>query len=326
MSRINTTDAIDVSALASELADYHTSNKADIYMNMFMSDKWQERFRVVDDVKDKMPLFNMDIDLEVVPMTDYTAFNAQNDVFKVENRWLQTEEMKVDLLIVPRELARSYFAYAYKKGTDNFDMPIAEYFFIYLEEKIQEVLHLKAFYKGVRNNAGSTTTDAMDGMLKKVADAITATTLTPVATGVVTSSNIVDSIEAVADASENFAPWAHAEKQITVSPTLFNWYWKKRRADYGNIVNSYGGEIRSIDKLPIEGYNATLIKEHGLIGSQRIVSTPKENKVLGFDALSDFNNMDFQKFNRTLKVMVDLKAGFNFAYTYGGSLIVNDQA
>lgn len=326
MSRLATADAIDVSSLSAELADYHTSNKHEIFMNMFHSDKWQDRFRVIDDVKDKMPLFNMDIDLELRPQADYTAFAAQNDVFKIENRWLQTEEIKLDLQIVPRELARSYFAYAYKQGTDNFDMGIAEFFFIYLQEKIQEKMHLDAFYKGVRNNAGTTTVDTMDGALKKVADEITATTLTPVATGIVTAANIVDSVEAVCDASEAFAPWASVEKELVLSPTMFNWYWQKRRDLYPNLIQTYGGNIKYIDRLPVEGYNVEIVKEHGLIGSQRMICTPRNNKVLGTDALSDLNNIIFQEFNRTLKVMLDFKFGFNFAYTYGGSLIVNDQA
>jgi hypothetical protein len=326
MGRLATTDAIDVSNLASELADYYQGNRHMVNMNLFYADKWRERFTVMDDVADRIPLINTDIDLELRPQADYTDFSAQNDAFKIENRYLQTEEIKLDLLIVPRELKRSYFSYAYQKGTNNFDMGFVEFFFMYLTEKIQEKMHLKAFYQGVRDNAGTTTVDTMDGMLKVIADEITATTLTPVATGVVTASNIVDSVEAVCDASEAFPAWADRQKEVLVSTTLFNWYWQKRRELYPNLVQTYAGNISGINRLPIEGFNAVLVKEPGLGSSQRIISTPKENKVLGFDSLSDWNNMDFEKFNRTLKVMVDFKCGFNFNYTYGGSLIVNDQA
>lgn len=326
MGRLNTTDAFDPSGLAAELQNYYNGNKDEIHTNMFYNDMWQERFRVIDDVKDRIPLINHDIALEVQPQVDYTSYDKQDNVFKAESRWLQTEEMKVDLTIVPREMARTYYAKYYNSGTDNYDLSFAEFFFEYLNAKIVEQMHLKAFYLGVRNNAGTTTVDTMNGVNKLIADEVAALNLTETATGVITAANVIDSIETLCDAATGVAAWATKQKEVVVNNQIFNWYWKKRRELYKDIVSSYGGSISNINELPIEGYNCTLVREFGLGTSQRVHVTPKENKVLGFDALSDWNNIILQPFERTIKVMIDFKCGFNFAYMFNGSVIVNDQA
>jgi hypothetical protein len=165
----------------------------------------------------------------------------------------------------------------------------------------------------------------MNGVNKLVLDELASTNLTATATGAITFANVLEKIELLADAASSVAAYATMEKEVVVNNQIFNWYWKARRAAYPNLVNVYEGSISNINELAIEGYNAKLVREHGLGTSQRIVVTPKDNKVLGFDALSDWNNIVLQPFERTIKVMIDFKCGFNFAYMYNGSIVVNDQ-
>jgi len=102
-------------------------------------------------------------------------------------------------------------------------------------------------------------------------------------------------------------------------------YWKKRRELYPNLIQTYGGNISRINRLPIEGYNVTLVREIGKGTSQRIILTPHNNMAWYFDSESDMNKFEIQKFDRGLKVMMDFKAGFGFKRALDGLLIVNDQ-
>jgi len=323
--RLTTADAIDPSGLSDELKDYYIGNKEEIHMNMFYDNKWDENFRVIDDVKDKIPLFNMDLDFEVRPQANYKAFAGQDDAFKVGNRWLQTEEMKVDLIIVPQEMARTYAGKYYEKGSNIHDMSFAQFFFSHINSKIVEKMHLEAFYKGVRDNAGTDTVDTMNGQNKLIVDEIAASTITVTATGAITAANVIAKLELLCDAADSNPKYASIQKQMTVNNQIFNWYWKARRETFKDIVNTYEGKISQINELPMEGYNVTLVREHGLGVSQRVCITNKSNKVLGFDSMNDWNNIILQPFERVIKVLIDFKAGFNFATFFDGSVTVNDQ-
>ncbi len=55
------------------------------------------------------------------------------------------------------------------------------------------------------------------------------------------------------------------------------------------------------------------------------MASPKENFTMGVDTLSNYN-IDIQKENRTIKVLIDLKAGVQFKQVHSRALSANDQA
>jgi hypothetical protein len=319
--------AIDFSNLNSVLGAYYRDHKELLFTEMFYSDKWQERFNLIDGVTDEKPLVNMLVDFHILPGHDKTTWSPQNNAVAFGAQILKVRDCKVDLVIVPSELHKTWLGKYKKKGSDVFDLPFEQYIILSILKKIQEKMHLLAFYKGVYNAGGTTTADVMNGFNKLITDLIAATTITATATGAITSGNVISKLELLCDeidpAYEDMGNW-----EMTVNPEIFNWYWKARRTAYGvgNLSDLYSGDMRKKDRLDIEGYNVTLVKEHGLGTSQRICLTPRENKLLGFDSETDLNNMLFQQFERTLKILIDFKFGAQFMLAKDGYLIVNDQS
>lgn len=317
--------ALDVTALNAALGAYYRDNQEIFWDEVFYNSMMAERFRPIDGVTDEKPVLYSEVDFEVLPGHDKTSTSYQADAVKFGAQLLKTHEAKVDLLFYPAELHRTWLGKYKQKGSDPFDMPFEAYIMNAISEKIQEKLYLNAAYAGVYNAAGTTTAAVTNGFLKKIADLVTATTITPVTTGAVTAANVITSVEAVCDAIE--AKFSTIPKwELKVNNTIFNWYWKKRRELYPNLIQPYGGNIALINELPIEGYNVTLKREVGMGASQRMIATPHDNMAWLFDSENDINNFEVQRFDRSLKVLIDLKVGFGFIRALDGFLVVNDQA
>lgn len=62
----------------------------------------------------------------------------------------------------------------------------------------------------------------------------------------------------------------------------------------------------------IEGTQTQIVGIPGLVGVNRIIVTPKENLVFGYDIEGGSSNIITQEYNRTIKVMMDFRAGVQF--------------
>lgn len=324
-SILTNADVFDHASLTADLNAQHELDRDAIWFNMFGSDSWDRAFTMRDGILDKELLLNIDLDFEVKPQVDYTAWNPQASVISAEPRWLQTEEMKVDFEFIPMKMARTYLGKYYKASGDQFQMGPYEWLIAEMSRVIKKKLLLNAFYKGVRNAVGTTTADTMNGVNKNIADAIVAGDLTPVATGVLTYANTFDSIEAMCAAHDLSAEWGEEPAILPVSPTIFGWYWRKRREKFPHLVDAFASEA-SQRVVKVEGFDVVLIKEYGLTGSQRLCITQLKNRLLGADSMAKTNTMEFQREKRKVNGLVDFKLGYNFAYLYDGSVTVNDQA
>jgi len=324
-SNLLNNDAFDHDSLTVELNAQHDLDREAIFMNMFNTDDAARAFTFRDGIMDRELLKNIDIDLEVMPQIDYRAWDPQNNVLKVVPRYLQVEEMKVDLEFEGQKMQRTYMAKYSSPGADQFDLGPYEWLLSHISDAIAEKLLLQAYYLGVRDNTGVTTTDTMDGRNKLIADALTAGDLIAVATGAISYATVVDDIETLCIAHDSSAKWGKKPSICPVSPQIFTWYWQKRREKYPYIVTVVG-ELQAIDQLPVEGFNVTLIKEYGLTGSQRLCITQKSNIIIGADSSDKRNKMEFQRSKRIVNGLMDFRIGEQFAYLFTGSCTVNDVA
>jgi hypothetical protein len=317
--------AINLDELNDALGEYYRENRNLIFKDMFFEPELDDRFDLLDGVTDEVPLNWMDVDFEVLPGHDKRDWSPQDDAILFGTEILKTRECKVDLEIIPSELHRTWLGNKKKPGSKLWDLPFEEYIFTSISQNAMEKMYLNAIHRGTYNAAGTTTAATMSGFLKLITDAVTATKITPVTTGVISSSNVITNVEAMCDLIgneyEGLKDW-----ELKVSKDIFNMYWKKRRDLYPSLIQPYNGNTRLIDTLPIEGYNVTLVKDVGLGTSQRMILTPKRNMVVGFDAKSDVNKMEIQKNRRVLEVMLDFKYGAQFRRIKDGLLIVNNQA
>ncbi|MGV3588591.1 MAG: hypothetical protein ACO1OF_16415 [Adhaeribacter sp.] len=310
--------AIKVDELNEKLGDYLREDRDILISEVLQNPVLNDRFEFWDDVKDEVPLPALTIGNLVKP-ANAASFQPNPDALKFSARMLKVRGMKVDLLLIPSQLEKTWLGKYNQKGSDAYQMPFETFIMNYIVQKAKEEMYLDAIYRGVYNAAGTTAKDTMDGLLTLVKSEITAGEITPIVTGVITADNIIDKAELVYDSLGE--AYKGKATQMTVSPTLFDWYNRKYRSQYGANTNyaGMGG------KLLLDGTNCELVKEPALAGSQRMMVTPVENKVYGFDSASDSNNIITQVFERSIKVMIDFKAGVQLKEIHARALAVNDQ-
>jgi len=320
--------AISTTNIVAALGGFFRANKnillTDLYLNLGIEDRWT----IHDGVSDQLPLPKITM-ANIVQPGNNTAFNPTANAVGVEARILQTRTWKVDLLINPAALIKTWLGFTKQPGTRQSKIPLEQYIMQEIVKQIKKELRLQSIYKGVYNGAGATATDVCNGLLKLVADEITATNLTPIVTGAITSANVVDKCLLVYDGMDE--AWKDSEEgQILVNSQIFDWYVRKLNplTNSGLVATNNGGVIQRVklNEVQLEGTNFMLKREPGFGTSQRIVSTVKQNMNLGMDTESDYNNFDFQVENRQIKVLVDGTLGVQLGQADNKAIRVNDQA
>lgn len=314
---MNLGSSIDITELATKLGDYFREHRDVLVSETLLSDDFRDRFEVMDGVGDEVPLPNLSITSIVKPANPLT-FSPTSNALKFGARTLKVRGMKIDLQLVPEVLMKTWLG-KLKKPDDILQMPFEAFVMNYIMEKAREDIYLNAIYSGVYNAAGTTPGATMNGYKKIIADEITATNITPVVTGAISSTNIIDKVEQTYDALGE--AYKGKPSEMKAAPVLFDWYNRRYRGEHG-ANNNYEGMKRG--RVLIDGTNCELVREPALAGSQRLICTPKENMVWGSNS-KDFV-FDFQKFERTIKVLGDFKGGVEFKEIHARALAVNDQA
>jgi hypothetical protein len=309
--------SIDITELATKLGSYHREHRDLIFNEMLLDEDFTQDLEVMDDVTDQLPLPNLSL-IDLTKPANATTFSPTANSLKFGARILQVRGIKVDLQLIPQVLEKTWLG-KMKKATDPWDLPFEAFIMNYINSKITEEIRLKTLYKGVYNAAGTAPADNFHGYLKLIVDEITATNITPIVTGAITAANVIDKVELTYDGLGD----AYKAKPtiMKAAPVIFDWYVRKYRVDYGKNLD-YSGMAKN--KVTIDGTMCDLVREPGLTGSQRLICSPKENFVYGVDSTSGYS-MDVQKFDRTLKILIDFKAGVEFAQIHARALAVNDQ-
>jgi hypothetical protein len=317
--------ALNITDLNTALGSYYRKNKDGIISEMLLGMNVDQNFEVWDDVKDEVPLPSLEISDLVKPAND-TTFSPTANALKFGARILKVRKWKVDLLIVPGDLEKTWLGRYKKKGSDPMDLPFEQYIFDYIIQKVHNNVRMSALYNGIYNAGGTAPVDIMNGLKKLIADEITATTITPITTGVVTEANVIASLLAVYDGIGD--AYKNVPTQMIVSNQLFDWYTRKY-----NPISNTSLVVDDINKLsnahlnqfPLAGTNCVLKREPGMGASQRIICTPKTNMVYGTDSFGEENNIKVQEFERTIKIMIDAKSGVNFKQINANALAVSEQ-
>lgn len=313
----NLGSSINITELATNLGAYYREHRDVLVAEMLLSEEFSDRYEVMDDVGDELPLPNLAI-ADIVKPADPVNFSPTSNALAFGSRTLKVRGMKVDLQLVPEVLQKTWLG-KMKSPQDVMDMPFEAFVMDYIAQKVRENIWTKALYLGVYNAAGTTPGATMNGWLKIIADAITATQITPVVTGATTATNVIDNIEAVYDSLGE--AYKNGTGEIKVKPQIFDWYNRRYRGLYGGN-NNYEGMKKG--RILLDGTNWEVVRDPGLGSSNRIIATPKANQVLGVSGPS--MTFDFQKFDRSIKILGDFKAGVEFKEIHARALAVNDQA
>lgn len=328
--------SLNLDALKANLGNYYQENRNVLFTDMLLDlDGGLENngITVMDDVVDEIPLPNLRVGDFLKPGDGTTNQNKENftptaGAIVYDSRKLKAYPVMGDLLIEPWKLERSWLSHnrrgkaTYKDWTD---IPFYEYLMAEILKSAKRQIRYATF-QGVRNAAGTGFMDICDGVLQLRKQAITDGVLPTVTTGEVTEGNVVASVEKVAKALGD--GFADAEAFMPVSRTVYDWYVGASEAQFGRSVqlNELVGERGGQRYIYVRGTNVRLVKEPAMGSSKALVAYTEANLHAGTDTLNDLNNMMFQVFNRSIKVMIDFKWGLNYALLHATSrpAVTND--
>lgn len=318
-------NSVDITALNQKLGEYCRDKKAELFSGMLLDQSFQDRFHVMDDVTDELVLPRLDISDFLKPALP-GAFRPTPNALKFSARILKVRSVHGDLTLVPEALEKSWLGQFKSQGSNPTDMPFEEYLMNYIAKSARNQLHLKGVYKGIHNANGTSPSDMINGWLKLVVDAIAAgdiseTNKNLVETGAITKANVIDSLEKIYDGIDE--PYKAMDIQMLVAPTIYDWYNRAYRSEFG-ANNNYGGMEKNAPIL-LDGTNCYVYREPGLTGSQRVICSVKENMCYGVDSISDINTIRTKEQIRSIDVALSFKAGVEFRQL-DGALVVNECA
>lgn len=298
----------NISTLTTNLGAYFRKFKPEIISDMVLGlfDPQNpfnvlDRFTLMDGCTDEVPMPSLATADIVKPAND-TTFAATSNALVWGSRTLKVRRWKADLQIVPGEYEKSWLGHYKTPGSLNEKKMVLEEFIVQeIIKRIQQNVR-QAVIAGTYSAGGTAVNDIVDG-LKTLLDAeVTATTITPTTLVAPTTSNVITQVEDVFDDLGDI--YKSQPDLIVLLPTA--WYNMYARAN----VNTLGRfSDFAADKMKVFGRpNATILEEPNLSGN-RVIVTQKSNLVIGVDTESEYNDVRFQEYERTIKMMVDGKIG-----------------
>lgn len=197
-----------------------------------------------------------------------TGDNFGNGV-TVSDRILTAYQSKWDFDLDTENLRNTYLA-------ELPDQTFEQYFHDQVTKEYLDYMLRLTLYSGVRNAGGAGAADICDGWGTIIAALITGLTLTPVATGAITSANAVTKVEQLADA---VPLWMQERGHfIYCSYDVF----KKYTAHY-RTLNGFVFQPNATRQYALDNRNAYLRPVAWMGTSQRLIATIDNNFVFGTD-------------------------------------------
>lgn len=147
--------------------------------------------------------------------------------------------------------------------------------------------------------------DITDGIITVCDNLITAGDITPITTGAITASNILDRVEFFCDNLDNRVK--NAKEVLIMSHTNARRYMRDYRAEFGST-----GDKDSKANLKIDATNITIVGVQAFEGRDTFLHTPKANLLRLFDKKTIMSNLQTQQWHREVHLFSDMKKGYGF--------------
>lgn len=220
--------------------------------------------------------------------------------------------VKVDQKFNPSSLVYSWLGFLTNNNTDRSTWPFVRWFIeVYLLNQLFEDLEKKVIYKGDLNavtpGTAGAAQDVMDGIRKQINDAITASKITPIATGALSTdpATFCTQIESFVKA----IPELFWEKNMTInmSRSLALRYAEGKDAKY-NTQYAKESSISTVKNFP----SISIKGRASMFGSDKIWMTPIENVVFLTKGFANASGFELEKVDRSVKIWTDFHIGAGF--------------
>lgn len=275
----------------------------------------------VKNVKDELPLMTIGGPSLLQINKRDNAWNPTTNAVEWQPRILKVRPAKADLTFIPAELWATWLGSMAKAGASNQNYMVFEEFVMnYIIERVAEDIENNVIFKGVYNASGTTPADVANGFLKIITDEISGGGIPSgqILTGAaITSSNAYDQ---VLGTYKKVSPQLRNKKlKCFVSFDTYD----KFNEDYASSFTAAPYNT-TFEKTVLNGTQMELVPLAAMGTSSRIVITPADNFCVGFDLLSDKDNITIQQNRRGIDLMVDLSVGVQIGDLR--NVFVNDQA
>ena len=159
--------------------------------------------------------------------------------------------------------------------------------------------------------------ETVDGLGTIITNEIAAGNIVPIATGVISGSNILDRVESFIDSLPK--KYSNMKAPLLMSSSNARKYYRDYRQNFGGH-NSYNGK----DNLKVDATNVKIIGIDTMEGSNRFIHTPKYNLEVGFDKVYVPEMMEIETAKRQVNIYGNLKRGYGIKHFE--PMFVNDQA
>lgn len=298
-------DSIDLSLLATTLGDYCRDNAEEMFSGILLEQPVAPEVTVLTDVTDEIPLLDLVSTSILKPYKE--DFEPTEDALKFKPRIGKTRQMKADIKIVPRTHHRVYTAYAKRKGADPYNLPFEATLMEQIRMQAQDDMDTFAIFEGDYDADGDSPADTMTGWITHLENAQSETAFAAATTDIntITEANAVEEITKLV---RNIpSRWLKKPMNLYCSPTVQMFYELNYRERFGALPYN-----REFKKVMIDGTMISFRSHSGISAMDKIYVTPPKNKVMLFDSEDDIRNLIVEKFERKLKIMLDLSAGVDF--------------
>lgn len=299
--------SVNITALNTALGGYARQNKVDIFSKI-LTESTSQYFTPITGAIDQLPLAKLTTGSILKPYVAGGGFTAATDALSFGARVLNARRISADVEIVPLDLYNSWLGQlAGAPPASPFDIPFEQFVMDAISR--QAIADLETgVWNGLYDNAGTAADDIMDGVEQLVKAAVTsgeipAGNVTTYAT--ITSSNALDEFKKVK--AKIAAQYRNKPMYAFCSMAVYDAYMDDYQSSVGPVVYN-----KDYTQIFIEGTQTQIVPIPGLNGVNRIIVTPKENLVFGYDIEGGASNIITQEFNRTIKVMMDFRAGVQF--------------
>lgn len=308
--------ALSISSLSTNLKERLSDNPA-IFSKYFTMMDSDGHMTIYENVVDQQPLYELDVTDPGQP-GNRGSYDVKTGVLAWKNRTLTVKNGEVTLKITQAQIEALHkthlakVAAAARRGS-VYDLPFEDFMIQRVLAKLVDQIERSLKWKGALNASGTATADIADGFETKMAADITATTIPAAnvfAGAAITASNALAQFHGVLDkvASEN-PEYLMQDLVCYAAPENIKFYWENYRSTHGALP--YNNEFKKRFLNDME--NIEMIPQIGLSGDDRVIITPRRNFAIGTDALERIGNIEIEKRERAIHLLVDFKIGFEYA-------------
>lgn len=312
-------DSLNLVTLAAQAGAYYREHQQELHeeltIGLFDGEfSLGERYSMIDGLTDELQLSNVVVDDFIhqhVP-ANAGSFNPQNNVITPSARFLKVKKYEGDLLFTDDQVTQSNLMYLgqaklrAKQSPETAMASFIDYLFgTQIMNKAKETLRRAIIQSAFDPTGTRNWSKILDGLEARIAAEITATTIVPVALSAFTTQNVVTQVETVFDGLGTAVKSA-SDLIVAVSPAV---YAKITRADLASLGRSdaYDGKTA----LTIAGYPNAKIKLEPFLQGSKVLCYRKSEAIIGFDT-AGITPWEFQRADRTTKMMLNGKLDFNF--------------